>query len=144
MKKKFPIALATSLLLANGASTAFAATGSGGSTTTTSTTVPATSGKTKPNNAQRDAQIAAQQAAAKLRQERKAELTKYLEAKKAIIAKFQTAMTDARKAFKVALESATTREARKAAIKVQNDAFKSATEAKNAALAALGNPPTTP
>ncbi len=143
MKRKFPIALAASLLLTSGASTAFAATGSGGSTTT-STTVPATSGNTKQTNAQREAQIAAQQAAAKLRQARKAELAKYLETKKAIITNFQTAMTDARKAFKVALESATTREARKAAIQAQNDAFKSATGAKNAALAALGAPPATP
>jgi hypothetical protein len=143
MKKRFPVALVASLLLTSGASTAFAATSSGCSTTT-STAVPATSGNTKQTRAQREAQIAAQQAAAKLRQDCKAELVKYLETKKAIITNFQTAITDARKAFKAALESATTREARKAAIQAQNDAFKSATEAKNAALAALGAPPATP
>ena len=126
---KFPIALATSLLLANGASTAFAATSSGESTTTSST-VPVTSGKTKPTSAQRDA--------------RKVALTKYLETKKAIITAFQNAKVDALKAFKVAFEAATSPEARKAAIRVRTEAFKRATETKNAAFAALGAPPANP
>ena len=129
MNKKFPIALAASLLLTSGASTAFAATGSG-DTTTTSTTVPATSGKTKPTSAQRDA--------------RKAALTKYLETKNAILTTFQNAKVDALKAFKVSFEAATSPDARKAAIRVRNEAFKTATETKNAAFAALGAPPANP
>lgn len=152
MKKKFPIALATSLLLANGASVAMAAKVSEDGTTT-STTVPVTRGKSKSTGTQNQrptqgsTQNDAREAAAKYRQEQvafRAELTKYLTAKKAILVTFRSAMADANKAFKDASKSATNQEDRKAAIKTRNDAFKAAVEAKNADLMALGDPPEKP
>lgn len=138
MNKKFPVALAASLILANGASVALATKVSDSDTTTTPTTVPVTRGKSKPTDPQKDARKAAQDdVIAKYR----AELAKYLEMKKAIITTFQTAMVDAKQAFNAAIKSATTADARKAAQAAFKNAVRTATETKNAALKALGAPP---
>lgn len=151
MKRKFPIALAASLILANGASVAMAQKVSDESTTT-STTVPVPRGNKNPAALQaalKAAQQAALRAAQKTAQEDararyKAELVKYLEAKKAIITRFQTAMADAQGGFEIARKSATTKEQLKVAIVARETAKRIAVETKNAALKALGAPPAKP
>lgn len=151
MNKKFPIALATALILANGASVAMAQKVSDESTTT-STTVPVPRGNKNPA-AQQAALKAAQQAALRAAQKAaqedararyQAAVEKYREAKKLIITNFQTAMTDAAKGFEVARKSATTKEQLKAAIVARETAKRIAVETKDAALKALGAPPAKP
>jgi hypothetical protein len=139
MNKKFPVALAASLLLANGASVALAAKVSD-DTTTTSTTVPVTQTTVKLTGQQRAAQKSHNEAIAAYR----LELTKYLETRKSINTTFKTAMVEAQKAFKAAREAATTGKERNAASRAFNVAVAAATKAKNTALTTLGTPPTKP
>lgn len=141
MNKKFPVALAASLILANGASVALATKVSDSDTTTTPTTVPVTRGKSKPTDPQKVAKDARKAAQDDVVAKYRAELAKYLEMKKAIITTFQTAMVDAKQTFNAAIKSATTADARKAAQAAFKTAVKTATETKNAALKALGAPP---
>ena len=130
MKKKFIVALATSLVLANGASVALADHESGhvtATTSTTSTTVVGESDGAKSNDAKKSAF--------------KAERDAYKAKREAIMETFRTSMEKARDAFKTAKEAATTDEARKAAEEAFKTAVSSATQVKTDALKALGAKP---
>ncbi len=114
MKKKFIVALATSLLVANAAPVAFAAEVSNTNDTTTTTTVPAAGTEA------RDA---------------------YKGKREAILDAFRTAMESAKNAFEKARELATTDEARNAAVVARQVAVSTATQVKIDALKALGPKP---
>jgi len=124
MKKKLIVAVATVLVLANGASVAFADTGSRSGSTTTSATVARGSEKTKLTDAQKAAY--------------KAEKAAYKVKRVAILETFRAAMESARDTFKSAKESATTDEAKKAAKSAFKTAVSKATQIKSDALKALG------
>lgn len=135
MKKKFVVAVATTLIFANGSSIALAS-GGGGDSSTTSTTVPVNSRVT---NTQRAAQQrATQQRAAQ--QAQNAAIAKYKAALTAIQLTFKTARDDAQKALVAAMKVATTGAERTAAAKAKNDAIIKATKARTAALRALVKP----
>ena len=129
MKKKLSVALATTLILASGATAAFADSGSNSDHSTNSVSVEG------------------QHVDFKLTDAQKAEFKAALEANKAarevIMATFHASMEKARDAFKTAKEAATTDEARKAAEVAFKTAVTTATEVKNAALKAL-TPPVKP
>lgn len=130
MRKKFIVALATSLALVNGASVAFADHESGhvtATTSTTSTTVVGESDDTKSTDAKKDAL--------------KAERDAYKAKRDAIMETFRISMENARDAFKTAKEAATTDEARKAAEAAYKVAVSNATQIKTDALKALGAKP---
>lgn len=153
MKKKLVVAVATSLIIANGSSVAMATSGSDGSSTTstTATTVPRPQFNPNLTPAQRAAQQAAQraqQAAQQAQREAEAryrlELARYLQTRQAINTAFMTAMVNAQREFKVARESATDQRSINLATRARLEAVQTATQAKNAALRALGAPPVKP
>ncbi len=125
MKKKLIVAIATVLVLANGASIAFADTGSG--STNIPTAITGGSGNTKLTDAQKAAYKAAK-AAFKVN-------------RVAILETFRAAMKSARDTFKSAKESATTDEAKKTAESAFKTAVSNATQIKSDALKALGFKP---
>ncbi len=128
MKKKLIVAVATVLVLANGASVAFADTGSG--STNIPTTIADGSEKTKLADAQKAAY--------------KAEKAAYKVKRVAILETFHAAMESAKDTFKSAKESATTDEAKKAAESAFKTAVSKATQIKSGALKALGLKPVKP
>lgn len=132
MKKKFIVALATSLILANGASTAFADNGSGSDSDKSTHSVSNDDSRDnfRMTDAQKDA-FKAQRAAYKTERE-------------VIMATFHTAMENARDTFKAAREAATTDEARTAAREAFKTAVRTATQVKTDALKALGAKPEKP
>ncbi|MEK7410517.1 MAG: hypothetical protein AAB327_03900 [Actinomycetota bacterium] len=129
MKNKFIVALAATLILANGATAAFADNGSDSDKSANS--ISHEDGRKFFNLT--DAQKAAY----------KAELDANKAARKVIMATFHASMEKARDAFETAKESATTDEARKAAEVAFKTAVTTATEIKTAALKAL-TPPVKP
>lgn len=160
MKKQFVVALATSLVLANGSATAFAANvsnsdNSGSSTTIpatnsrSSTTVPAPRDKSKLTDDQRAAQKALEQAAKNADiaahnpdvNSFKAKLRAYLLKRAPIDKAFDIALSNARKTFNTALKSATSNPARKVARDAYLAAEKIARQNYQDALKALGAPP---
>lgn len=153
MKKRLVVAVATSLIIANGSSVAMASGGSGDSSTTST---PSTTGARTPSNrslnaAQRAAQQAAQraqQAAQKAKREAEAkyrlELAQFLQTRRAINTAFSTAMVNAQREFKAARESATDRRSINIATRARLQAVQAATRTKNAALRELGAPPVKP
>lgn len=118
MRKKFIVALAASLVLANGVTAAFADDGSDHATTTTSTTVTPTTSTTVVDGDKSDRSA--------LREQREA-----------IMAAFRASMESAREAFTTARKSATTKDSRKAAEVAFTSAVKTATQVKTDALKAL-------
>lgn len=152
MKKKLVVAVATSLIIANGSSVAMATGGSDdNSTSTTSTTVARTQNNRNLTAAQRAAQQAAQRAKQTAQRAQRdtganyrLELAKYLQTRRAIHAAFATAIVDANGEFKVARESATDRRSINIAARARREAVQTATQTKNAALRALGAPPVKP
>ncbi|MHB1090510.1 MAG: Spy/CpxP family protein refolding chaperone [Ilumatobacteraceae bacterium] len=130
MNKKIIVALATSLLLTNGAAAAFADNGSDSDKSTTSVSFE---GKWD------DFKLTAAQKA-----EFKADRDAYKAKRKAIMAAFHTAMENAREQFKAAKEAATTDEARKAAEVAFKAEVSIAVQVKTDALKALGSKPDKP
>jgi hypothetical protein len=122
MKKKFIVALATTLVLANGASAAFADNGSGSGSDNSTNSVSNEDGRNSAFKAERDA---------------------YKAAREAIITTFRAAIESARDTYKTARESATTDEARTAAKEAFKTAVDTATQVKTDALKAL-TPPVKP
>lgn len=152
MNKKIVVALATSLVLANVTSTAFAANVSNSDNSGSSTTIPATRDKSKLTGDQRAAQKALEQAAknaiiAAHNQDLiafKAELRAYLLKRAEINKAFKAAIADAGKRFNTALKSATSNSARKVARDAFLSAGKIARKNFKDALRALGAPPAKP
>lgn len=153
MNKKLVVAVATSLIIANGSSVAMATGGSDGTSTTSTTSTTVTGTQNNPNltPAQRAAQQAAQraqQAAQKAHKEAEAryrlELAQYLQTRQAIHTAFVTAMVNAQREFKVARETATDQRSINIATRARLQAVQAATQTKNAALLALGAPPVKP
>ena len=152
MRKKFVVALATSLVLANGTSTAFAANVSNSDNSGSATTVPAPRDKSKLTDDQRAAQKALERAAkdadiAARHQDLisfKAELSAYLLKRAEINKVYKTALVNAGKTFNTALKSATSNPARKVARDAFLSAGKIARQNFQDALKALGAPPAKP
>lgn len=152
MKKKFVVALATSLVLANVTSTAFAANVSNSDNSGSSTTIPATRDKSKLTGDQRAAQKALEQAVknaiiAAHNQDViafKVELRAYLLKRTAINNAFNIALSNAGRKFNTALKSATSNPARKVARDSFLSASKIARQIYRYALKSLGAPPTKP
>lgn len=153
MNKKLVVAVATSLIIANGSSVAMASGGSGDSSTTStpSTTIARPQNNSNLTPAQRAALQAAQRAqrlAQKAQREAEAkyrlELAQYLQTRQAINVAFTTAMVNAQKDFKAARESATDQQSINIATRARLQAVQTATQTKNAALRALGAPPVKP
>ncbi|MHB1090511.1 MAG: hypothetical protein ACYC06_11260 [Ilumatobacteraceae bacterium] len=135
MKKKFIVALATSLVLANGASVAFADHESGHETATTSTTVVGTTSTTVAGTTSTTvAGTTSTTVAGSTSQEKRV----------VIMATFRASMKDARVAFETARKIATTKDARKAAEVAFKTAVSTATQVKTDALKALGAPSVEP
>ena len=152
MSKKFVVALATSLLLANGSATAFAANVSNSDNSGSSDTIPVTRDKSKLTGDQRAAQNELARAAKNAEiaahnqavNSFKAELRAYLVKREEINRAFKTAMADAGKTFNTALKSANTNPARKVARDAFLSAGKNARQNYQDALEALGAPPAKP
>ncbi|MEO5975029.1 MAG: hypothetical protein ABIQ38_07515 [Ilumatobacteraceae bacterium] len=171
MNKKLIVAVMTSLIIANGSSVAMASGGSDDSSTTstTSTTDPRTQNNSNLTGAQRAAQQAAlrarqaaqlaqraaQQEAPRARQaaqlaqrdaeaKYRLELDRYMQKRRLIDAALKVATVNAYRDFKVARQSATDRRSIKVATRAYLEAVRTATQAKNAALRALGAPPVRP
>lgn len=152
MNKKIVVALATSLVLANVTSTAFAANVSNSDNSGSSTTIPATRDKSKLTEDQRAAQKALEQAAknaiiAAHSQELiafKAELRAYLLKRAEINKALKAAIADAGRNFNQVLKSATSNSARKVARDAFLSAGKIARQNFKDALRALGAPPAKP
>lgn len=130
MKKKLVVAVATVLVLANGASAAFADTGSESGSTNKSITITSDSESTKLTDAQKDAYKA----------EREAYFAKF----ELIRSTFRTALENAEKAFRTSLASATTAEARASAQVAFRAAGTVALTNYQDSLVALGLPPVKP
>ena len=130
MKKKFIVALAASLILANGASVAFADSGSNSNNSEKSTKNDDNRKFVKLTDAQKLAFEAARDA--------------YKDKREAILDAFHTAMKNAKNAFEKARELATTDDARKAAAAAHQVAVSTATQIKTDALKALGPKPEKP
>ena len=130
MKKKFIVALAASLILANGASVAFADTGSNSNSSEKSATNDDNRKFGKLTDAQKLAFEAARDA--------------YKDKHEAIREAFKTAKENAKEAFETARELATTDEARKAAAVAFSTATSTATKIQSDALKALGPKPEKP
>ena len=130
MKKKFIVALATSLLLASVAPVALADNGSGSSNSEKSAKNDDDRKFVKMTDAQKLAFEAARNA--------------YNDKREAILDAFHTAMKNAKNAFEKARELATTDEARKAAAVAHKVAVSTATQVKTDALKALGPKPEKP
>lgn len=134
MRKKFIVALATSLVLANGVTAAFADDGSDHSTTTTSTTVtPTTSTTVTPTTSTTVTPTTSTTVADGDKSDRSA----LKEQHEAIMATFRASMASARETFATARKSATTKDERKAAEVAFTNAVKIATQVKTDALKAL-------
>ena len=152
MKKQFVVALATSLVLANGSSTAFAENVSNSDNSGSSTTIPVTRDKNKLTGDQRAAQKELERAAknadiAAHNQDVisfKAELRAYLVKRAEIDKAFKTAKANAGKTFNTALKSANTNLARKVARDAFLTAGKIARQNYQNAIKALGAPPAKP
>ena len=130
MKKKFIVALATSLVLSNVASVAFADTGSGSTNSEQSAKNDDNRKFAKLTDAQKLAFEAARDA--------------YKDKHEAILDAFHTAMESAKNGFEKARELATTDEARKAAEVAFKLAVSTATQVKTDALKAVGESPARP
>lgn len=132
MKKTFIVALATSLVLAGGVSTAFADNGSESDSDKSSHSVSHDDGRHhfRLTEAQKISF--------------KAELDGYKAAREAIMKTFHVAMENARDTFKTAREAATTDEARKAAGVTFKAEVSIAVQVKTDALKALGSKPDKP
>ncbi len=130
MKKKLIVAVATALVLANGASVAFADTGSESGSTNKETTIASSSEFSKLTDAQKDAY--------------KIEREAYLAKLEVIHTTFRTALSNAEKAYRTALESATTAEARASAQVAFRAAGVLALTNYQDSLVALGLPPVKP
>jgi len=130
MKKTFIVALATSLLLANGATAAFADSDSNSEKSTTSTSVE--------GNRENSRFTAEQKAAFK------AEREAFKSQREAIMDTFHASMEKARDTFKAARNAATTDEARKAAEVAYKAEVTIAVQVKTDALKALGPKPEKP
>lgn len=130
MRKKIIVALATSLLLTNGAAAAFADNGSDSDKSTTSVSIEGKRDNFK---------LTAEQ-----KTEFNAERDAYKAKRKAIMAAFHTAMENAREKFKAAKEAATTDEARMAAEVTFKAEVSIAVQVKTDALKALGSKPDKP
>ena len=152
MNKKIVAALATSLVLANVTSTAFAANVSNSDNGGSSTTIPATRDKSKLTGDQRTAKRALEQADKKAiiaahnqdLIEFKAELRAYLLKRTEINKTFKAAIADAGRNFNLVLKSATSNLARKVARDAFLSAGKIARQNYKDALRALGAPPAKP
>lgn len=140
MKKKFIVAVAASMVLANGATVAFADRGSDSDKSERSITSEHSRehgrehGRKHFNFKMTDAQKAAFEAAR----------SAFKDKHEAIMATFHTAMENAKDAFETARELATTDEARKAAEAAHKAAVITATQIKTEALKALGPKPEKP
>ncbi|MHB1090512.1 MAG: hypothetical protein ACYC06_11255 [Ilumatobacteraceae bacterium] len=141
MKKRFPVALIASLVIANGSSVAFADSSSDSGSTPTSTSVASTKGKSKSTDPQRAAKDAKKAAQDEARAKYLAGLTKLRETRDTINTAFKTAMVKAQRAFNAARKSATTKDARKAAEATFKTAVSTAKATKIAALKALSGAP---
>lgn len=163
MKKIFVVAIATSLVLANGASVAFADNGSGSNDGGSSTTVVAKLGNPLANAAAQEAARRAQEAARKAAQDAvrkpredpsakyrhdqitfRIELTKYLESRRTIEMTFRTAKVNAQRAFESARKLTTTRNARQIAERNFKVAVNTAQRIYRDSMDALGSPPVSP
>lgn len=130
MKKRLIVAVATSLVLANGASVAFADTGSQSGSKNKDFTIAGGWEYNKLTDAQKDAY--------------KSEREAYIAKLEVIHATFRTAMSNAEKAFRTALESATTDEARASAQVAFRAAGAVALTNYQNSLVTLGLPPVKP
>ncbi len=130
MKKKLIVALATTLILANGATAALADSGSDSGKSDKSSSEESN----RENFGLTDAQKAAF----------KAEREAYKSQREAIREAFKASMENARETFKTAREAATTDEARKAAEVAYKDEVAIAVQVKTDALKALGSKPEKP
>ena len=130
MKKKLIVAVATALVLANGASAAFADTGSESGSSTTSTTIAGGSENSRLTDAQKEAF--------------EAERDAYRAKLQAIHETGRTALRDAEKAFLTALVSATTDAARASAQVTFRAAGVAALQKYQDSIVALGLPPVRP
>lgn len=135
MKKQFVVALAASIVLANGATVALADKVSDSDNSSTSTTVASRSNDD--NKAAREKRNSDEKSA------RAAKVLGATHARNAIMATFKTAMADAIKSKYAALKSARTVLQRKSAIDNFNIAVAAANEAKTTALIALSGGQTT-
>lgn len=152
MNKKIVAALATSLVLANVTSTAFAVNVSNSDNSGSSTTIPATRDKSKLTGDQRTAKKALERADKKAiiaahNQDLiafKAELRAYLLKRAEINKAFKAAIADAGRNFNLVLKSATSNLARKVARDAFLSAGKIARKNYKDALRALGAPPAKP
>ena len=153
MKKFIVVAVATSLVLANGASVAFADHGSGSNDSGSSTGVEGSCNsraiaaaqevarraqEMACRTAQETARKPREDAVAKDRQDQntnraKAVLAKYLQALETIETKYRAALVNARRVFEVARKSATSRQAINAAERARNSAVRAADAAGKAA-----------
>lgn len=131
MKKTFIVAVATSLVLASGASAAFADNGSD--------TSIKSSGSVSVELGKDQVKLTSEQKVAF-----KAERDAYKEKREAILATFKTSKKSAKATFKAAREAATTEEARIAAEVAFKTAISIAVQIKTDALTALGAPPVKP
>ena len=152
LSKKFFVALATSLVLANGTSTVFATNGSNSDNSGSSTTLPATRNNNKLTGDQKAAQKKLEQAAKNANifahnQDVilfKAELRTYLVKRAEIDKAFNNAIANAGKSFNTALKSANNYPTRKVARDTFLTAGKIARQIYQNALKDLGAPPAKP
>lgn len=140
MSKKFFVALATSLVLANGTSTAFASSGSNSDNSGSSTTLPAARNNKKLTGEQNAAQKKLEQDVILF----KAELRTYLVKRAEIEKTFKNDKANAGKSFNIALKSANTYAARKVARDTFLTASKIALQTYQNALRDLGAQPAKP
>jgi|GEM_PF-2749752 len=140
MSKKFLVALATSLVLANGTSTAFASSGSNSDNSGSSTTLPAARNNKNLTSDQKAAQKKLEQDVILF----KAELRTYLLKRAEIEKTFKNDMANAGKSFNIALKSANTFAARKVARDAFVTAGNLARQIYQNALNELGAPPAKP
>ena len=163
MKKIIVVAVATSLVLANGASVAFADHGSGSNDSGSPTTVVEGFGNSRAIAAAQEAARRAQEAARKAAQDAvrkpredpgakyrrdqitfRVELTKYLASRRSIEMAFRNAKVNAQRAFESARKSRTTRNARQIAERNFKVAVNTAQRIYRDSMDALGSPPVSP
>ena len=140
MSKKFLVVLATTFVLANGTSTAFATSGSNSDNSGSSTTLPAARNNNKLTGDQRAAQKKFEQDVILF----KAQLQTYLMKRAEIEKTFRNDMANAGKSFNVALKSANTFAARKIARDTYLTAGTIARQTYQNALNDLGAQPAKP
>lgn len=148
MKKKFILAVATSLVLANGATSAFAAKVSDSDNSDSSTTVVERPRNSRLTAAQQAARKAAQNAATTQSRHGpdsyRVELASYLAQRKAIQTTYKAAIASAQVANKVARKSVRTKFERQAAEKAFREAVSSAQRTFRDSMKDLGAPPAKP